>query len=125
MDFSKLRFINDTWVLILPLFLMAMDIVTGYLSAWKDKDIRSGKMRSGLIKKTGELIEIIIVEILGASVGLPPEIVQWISAYICLTEGVSIVENMDKMGVPMPGWIKNRINGALAKADGEKDGSNN
>lgn len=119
LDFSKLKFVNDTWVLILPLFLMGMDIVTGYLAAWKDKEIQSGKMRSGLIKKTGELIEIIIVEVLGASVGMPAEVVQWISVYICLTEGVSIVENMDKMGAPIPAWIKNRINNEAEKAEGK------
>jgi phage-related holin len=59
MNVNQLQFNNQTWVLVLPLFLMAIDILTGYLTAWQSATVQSGKMRSGLVKKSGEIIEII------------------------------------------------------------------
>ena len=81
MDLSNLQFNNQTWVLVLPLFLMAIDILTGYLTAWQSATVQSGKMRSGLVKKSGEIIEIIVIEVLGQAINLPQEVVQAISAY--------------------------------------------
>ena len=115
MDLSNLQFNNQTWVLILPLFLMAIDILTGYLTAWQSATVQSGKMRSGLVKKSGEIIEIIVIEVLGQAINLPQEVVQAISAYICLTEGVSIVENLHKMGVPIPKKITDHLYTELQK----------
>lgn len=115
LDFSKLKFVNNAWVIILPLTLMAIDIVSGYINAWQEKNVNSAKMRSGLVKKSGEIIEILIVELLGASVGLPLEVVQGISAYISFTEIISIAENLSKMGVPMPAWLTDRLNNEYKK----------
>lgn len=113
MDLSNLQFNNQTWVLVLPLFLMAIDILTGYLTAWQSATVQSGKMRSGLVKKSGEIIEIIVIEVLGQAINLPQEVVQGISIYICLTECVSITENLDKMGVPIPRKITQHLDANL------------
>ena len=113
MDLSNLQFNNQTWVLLLPLFLMGVDIITGYISAWKENRVQSGKMRSGLVKKSGEIIEIMVIEVVGHAVNLPQEVVQGISAYICLTECVSITENLDKMGVPIPRKITQHLHANL------------
>ena len=113
MDVNQLQFNSHAWVLLLPLFLMAVDITTGYISAWKENKVQSGKMRSGLVKKSGEIIEIMVIEVVGHAVNLPQEVVQGISAYICLTECVSITENLDKMGVPIPKKITQHLNTSL------------
>ena len=46
---GSLEFTNIIWVFILPLILMLIDIVTGYVNAWKTKKIDSSKMRDGIV----------------------------------------------------------------------------
>ena len=44
------------WMFIIPIFLMAADVITGYVASWKNHTIKSQKMRDGLVKKVGELV---------------------------------------------------------------------
>lgn len=48
------------WAIIACLVMMAFDIITGIIAAWKNKDIQSTKMREGLFHK-GTLILLIIL----------------------------------------------------------------
>ena len=58
-DFRKVlesvKFVNETWVFMIPGILMAIDILTGSLNAWAKQDFKSYKMRQGLVKKCGEV----------------------------------------------------------------------
>lgn len=54
-ELMKLHFTNIWWVVLLPLFLMVMDIITGYYNAWKNNQVSSSRMRDGLGKKCAEL----------------------------------------------------------------------
>lgn len=47
---QNLEFTNVIWLFALPLLLMLIDIVTGYINAWKSKNIDSSKMRDGIGK---------------------------------------------------------------------------
>lgn len=112
MDIIKmLRFQNMVWVFILPLAMMGIDILSGLINAlWKEKNFQSSKMRSGLAKKCGEILIIVIGAFLMQAIGLPDKVLQSISAYIVFMELTSIAENLDKLGVPLPKFIKNAIN---------------
>lgn len=48
------------WAIIACLVMMVFDIITGFMAAWKNKDIQSTKMREGLFHK-GTLILLIIL----------------------------------------------------------------
>lgn len=48
------------WAIIACLVMMVFDIITGFMAAWKNKDIQSTKIREGLIHK-GTLILLIIL----------------------------------------------------------------
>lgn len=48
------------WAIIACLVMMVFDIITGFMAAWKNKDIQSTKMREGLFHK-GALILLIIL----------------------------------------------------------------
>lgn len=48
------------WAIIACLVMMGFDIITGFMAAWKNKDIQSTKMREGLFHK-GTLILLIIL----------------------------------------------------------------
>jgi toxin secretion/phage lysis holin len=116
---TNFHFVNETWVLVTPLLLMAVDIVTGTIYAWASKTFQSRRMRTGLSKKVGEISILVIGEVLSFSLGLPRYIMSGISAYIILMELMSVMENADKMGAPIPRSIKKVINNVSDEVNGE------
>lgn len=73
-------------------------------------DIQVQKMRSGLTKKVGEIAILVIGELFSYGMRIPPFIMAGISAYIIFMEFMSIMENLKKMGVPIPGFISKVLN---------------
>ena len=98
----------------IPGILMAIDILTGSLNAWAKRDFKSYKMRQGLVKKCGEVTILGIGELFTIGMILPTYIMSGVSFYIIFMELISICENLQKMGVPIPKFIK------MALSDTEK-----
>ena len=107
---NNFRFRNELWILILPVSLMAIDFITGLLYAWSTNTFKSKKMRSGLTKKVGEIAILVIGELFSYGMRIQPIIMDGISAYIIFMEFMSIMENLKKMGVPIPGFISKVLN---------------
>ena len=107
---EKLHYVNFGWAFLLPVILMAIDIVTGFANAWASKEVQSSKMRNGIVKKVGEMMLIVAVGVVCYAVMLPVEILYCVSFYIAFMEGVSVLENLDLVGVPIPKKIENVIN---------------
>lgn len=107
---SKFDFRNEWWVLFTPLILMAIDVLTGIIKAWVNKNFKSAVMRAGLGKKAGEISILIIGELFSYALKLPEIIMNLASFYIIFMEFVSICENIDKLGVPIPKFVKDVIN---------------
>ena len=110
-----MHFANEQWIYILPLVLIGVDIATGWATAWKDGSFKSSKMRTGLTKKVGEIILIGLAEVFSIAMGLPAAVVQFFSIYVVLTELLSCIENLDKMGTPMPAWLRDKVNNELSE----------
>lgn len=108
-NLMNLEFTNIWWTIILPLILMVLDIVTGYYNAWEKKEISSKKMRDGLGKKCAELCYIIVGFLFKFAFGTN-SIMYFIVVYVCYMEIVSLAENCDKLGFPMPDHIKEKLN---------------
>lgn len=104
------EFRNEFWCLILPIILMGFDILTGFVNAWAKREIQSKKLRTGLSKKVGEIAILVIGEFISFALRVPPEVMKFLSLYIILMEIVSIFENLNKMGVPIPKFISNVLN---------------
>lgn len=129
-DLSAFSFKSDFYTITLPMFMMAVDIITGFLNAWKKKQVKSSVMRTGLAKKMGEICVILIGVALVKGTTAPHYILAGLSFYIILMETVSVAENLDKLGVPIPKWFKKAIgtlkdtiqNGSPVKGD-DKDGN--
>lgn len=111
---EKLSFASLLWALITPIILMGIDIITGLLGAWICKDFQSSKMRSGMAKKIGEIAMLAIGMLFVQAMTLPqpwPEaIIKFISLYLIVMELMSIIENMDRIGVPLPAFVVRVIN---------------
>lgn len=117
---TNFHFVNEFWGLVAPCIMMAIDFLTGIIYAWSTKTFQSKKMRSGLSKKIGELAIIVIGEVLSFSLGLPKYIMTGISLYIIIMELMSVFENLDKMGVPVPKFIRDVINNVSDSIDNGK-----
>lgn len=107
---SQFSFRNELWVLFIPLGLMAIDILTGIIKAWAQNDFKSAVMRGGLAKKAEEILILIAGELISFGLMLPGAVMNGVSFYIIFMEGMSILENVDELGIPVPGFIKKVIN---------------
>lgn len=106
---AGIRFANDYWVLLLPCSLMAIDFLTGFINAWLTGHIKSYVMRAGLAKKCGEIALLIAGQVLSIGLNVPVYIVAGVSGYIILMELISLFENLEKLGVPIPKFIKKAL----------------
>ena len=109
---SQFHFRNELWVLFIPLGLMAIDIITGVIKAWAQNDFKSAVMRAGLAKKAGEIMILVVGELISYGLNLPEAVMNGASFYIIFMEIMSILENIDELGVPIPKFVKDVINNA-------------
>lgn len=112
---EQFQFRNEVLVIIIPLLLMCIDIITGLTNAWIKREVDSSKLRKGLGKKLGEISCILIGEIFVAGFNITAFLASGISIYIIVMELISICENLEELGVPIPNFIKK----ALAVANEE------
>ena len=80
----------------------ALDLITGIITAVKNKDIQSAKLRDGLFKKVGFMLCYFVawlVDTQGSKIGFQfgVSILPVIILYVCTTELVSILENICKI----------------------------
>lgn len=83
--------------------IQALDIITGLMVASKEKKLSSSVMREGLMKKFGIWIIVIVahfVDIILFDGGLIA--ITTITLAFIANEGMSITENLAKIGVPIP-----------------------
>lgn len=88
--------------IIITLVFNALDIITGIITAVKNKDIKSAKLRDGLFKKAGFIMCYFVawlVDTQGSRIGfqIGISILPIIILYVCTTELVSILENICKI----------------------------
>ena len=88
--------------IIIALVLNALDLITGIITAVKNKDLQSSKLRDGLFKKVGFILCYFVAwlidtegSLVGFKLGAP--ILPIIILYVCTTELVSILENICKI----------------------------
>lgn len=88
--------------IIIALIFNSVDLITGFISAIKNKEIKSSKLRDGLFKKVGFLFCYFmswLVDTYGVYIGFQfgVAILPIIILYVCTTELVSIIENICKI----------------------------
>ena len=118
----KFHFANEVWVIMIPIALMGIDIITGLLNAWLKGEVKSSILRKGLAKKIGEMCVILMGEIFVAGLNLPRAVSSGISLYLIIMELISICENLEKLGVPIPNFIRKALDTTEEKIV-EKDDS--
>lgn len=85
----------------LILFLMGVDVITGFIQAYTNSDLKSGKMSNGLLKKFALLL--VLIAIVPLTIVLPDlisvSVIIGVYALETLNEMVSIIENLSKLGI--------------------------
>lgn len=107
---NEIHFVSLLWLLLIPVAMMGIDIITGLINAWATNSFESAKMRAGLAKKCGEMVVILIGMMFTYGMSLPEYILKGVSAYIIFMELMSVMENLDKLGVPIPKFISKVLN---------------
>ena len=75
------------------------DLATGIISALKEHNLQSSKLRDGIFKKVGFLIcyfLALMIDLYGSEVGfhLEVKLLPIVLGFVCLTETVSVIENL-------------------------------
>lgn len=106
---QNMHFTNIWWAILAPMILIVIDVLTGIVIAWRNNDFKSAKMRTGLSKKFGELVYVLVGILTKFALGT--ELILYFTVgYICLMELSSLAENCDKLGVKMPDKLKEKLN---------------
>ncbi len=106
---QNIHFTNILWAILAPMVLIIIDILTGLVIAWRNGDFKSSVMRTGLSKKFGELVYVLVGILTKFALGT--ELILYFAVgYICLMEISSLAENCDKLGVNIPDKLKEKLN---------------
>ena len=119
------------WVMALPHIILilfgvqALDVITGLTAAVEKRTLRSTVADMGIRKKAYAWIIVLLVGILQFELAdyMPMNIIvnytpmDVTALGFVVVESLSIVENGEKLGVPLPAWLKN----ALVTARGDTD----
>ena len=109
---NNVSFTSVWWAIFSPLVLIVIDVLTGLVVAWRNNNYQSSIMRQGLSKKFGELVYVLIGIITKFALGIDL-VLYFAIGYICLMELSSLAENVDKLGIPLPKTLHNRLNNAV------------
>lgn len=120
------------WAVIILIFCMALDWVTGSWAARAHNEWSSSVARAGLWHKLGEIVALLVAALCDIAIQVilnsaAADLLNgWtygnymtllVAVWYIFTELGSIAENVDKLGAPLPSWLKKAIRFLRAKAD--------
>ena len=114
--------------LLLLVFCIVLDYVTGMTRAWMKGELSSGVGLRGFVKKlcyilgvavgfAADLLISLLTDSLGLTVDIPAVLGLTVTLMLSLNELVSVAENLGQIGVPIP----KALTGALQKLKDRED----
>lgn len=118
-ELSQISYTHAYWVFLLPLIGAAADILTGWIQASVNGTWDSTKMRKGLYRKGGEILIVLLgyAAELAVAVAAQAHVATFLSIYVVIMETLSVIENLDQAGVPVPAFLRDRLGKIKDKAD--------
>ena len=101
------------------LIVIVIDYITGVMSAIYNKKLNSNIGLKGILKKFSYLIIVSLSVILDRIVGDTGAIRTLVIYFFVANDGISIVENIGKMGVPLPKKLTEVLEQLKNKGDEE------
>lgn len=118
--FQNFIYSGDMYLLYAVLIFMAIDVLTGWAKAIKNRNLWSTKSVYGAGRKVLALFVVIIGNIIDNILNLDGTLVVIIMFYYIATEGLSILENLAEMNVPFPEQIKDKLKVMQESHDNKK-----
>jgi len=112
--------VNYAGIIAVPIIMlcvvMLLDYITGMIAAWKARELSSRRGTFGIVKKLCYLIAVCVgigvdwliysgLQSMGVSLGVKVFFGLLVSVWLIITELISILENLQKIGVPLPGFL--------------------
>lgn len=122
-------YLFGTWIPIMGVLMVfiVLDVITGIMKGFYDSGLRSRKMSQGMITKAMMFVVIIIANMLDYVMldftllnEVPIAKISVITFYLGL-EGLSILENLGQMNVPLPKFIVNSLEVLKERGDKSND----
>lgn len=120
---ESITYTHDYWIFLAPLLLHAADVITGWIQATINSKWDSTKMRYGIMRKAGMMIIVILAYCFEYAIEAVRQahVATFLSVCIVVMEVVSVFENLDQAGVPIPGPIKRRLKKARKDIENEEN----
>ncbi len=111
-----------TGLMIALITFICMDYVTGVLVAIKRKKLSSAVGYKGILKKCGILLGVAVGHILDTYViKSGAGLMAACQAFFIANEGISILENLGRLGVKFPAKVRNVLEALKSDSEKEKD----
>lgn len=111
--FGDVRFLN------LLVLLMFVDIITGVAKAIKEGNLLSRSAFYGFLRKIGIFAVIILANVIDQILSLSGVLAFSSVLFYTANEGLSILENLSQLGVPVPKSIQDKLHVIKNENDGE------
>lgn len=105
-----------TWTLI---GFMTADYITGMVCAFCSKSLSSKVGAKGIAKKFAILCIVAVSAAMGSTILGTGALGSAVTLYYISNEGLSIIENCVKIGIPVPAALKRAITNICSEADGK------
>jgi len=103
------------------IIIVVLDYITGMLKAIINKELNSYIGWRGLCKKAGIFICIIVAVQVENLISQPETLHNFVAFAFTVNEGISILENLVEMGVPVPDFLIQYLK-KMKDKDGDKNG---
>lgn len=114
---ESLKIIIQSKFFIIFLGCIVVDIVTGTLSAFINNNVYSKINKNGITRHIAIVLFSVFTSWVFIILG-HREYGQILALFYIASYGISIIENLGKMGVPIPSWLKDRL--VLLQSDTDK-----
>ena len=118
--------------IVVLMVMMIIDYLSGMLAAWSEGTLSSKVGAKGIVKKVGYMALIVVAMgvdylicsgISAASLDLP--YTMWfgllVAVWLIINEMISILENLDRLDVPIPGFLRAIVKKLKISADGKDE----
>ena len=116
---STILYLLGGWDIALKclIVVIVIDYLTGVLSAIYNKKLNSNIGTKGIVKKVGYLCIVALSTIIDIITGQTGVIRTLVIYFFVANEGISIIENIAEMGVPMPKKLIDALEQLKKKGD--------
>ena len=121
--------------IIILVIAMIIDYITGMMSAWLNSELSSKKGIKGIVKKISYLALVAVAMIvdwlicglqqINVNIKYSVFFAVLVTVWLIINELISVLENLSRMGVPIPNFLKkliNRLKTTVDKGDDQSDG---